>query len=275
MGEKAMKAKVDRPGMNVVLSFDLDGETLWLSKGKGNYVGPVILSQGRYGPLTAVPRILQILEKYGIHSTFFVPGWIAEKYPAMCASLLEGGHEIGHHGYLHEWPNVTTADEEVMEFEKGFESLMRVTGLRPKGWRAPGWEFSNRTMKLLLDYKFKYSSNMMDTEKPYEHIVDGRRTGLVELPVSWVLDDASHFMYAHTTSGWPIQNAWQVYEIWKDEFDGMYEAGDGETFILTMHPQIIGRHSRLMMLERLICHIRSRPGVNFCTCDKIASTILR
>ena len=269
-----MKGKIDKPGMNVVLSFDVDGETLWLSRDKVNPVGPVMLSQGRYGPLVAIPRILQILEQYGIHSTFFVPGWIADKYPTMCESILKGGHEIGHHGYLHEWPNRATADEEVMSFERGFESLKRVTGLRPKGWRSPGWEFSDRTMKLLLDYKFRYSSNMMDSDKPYEHIVDGVPTGLAELPVSWLLDDAAHFMYGLTTSGWPIQNAGQVYEIWRDEFDGMYDAGNGETFILTMHPQIIGHHSRLLMVEKLIRHIRGKAGVNFCTCDEIASTIV-
>ncbi len=270
-----MEEKNSGRKMNVVLSFDVDGETLWLSRDKVNPVGPVMLSQGRYGPEVAIPRILRLLDEYGIRSTFFVPGWIADKYESMCGSILKGGHEIGHHGYLHEWPNRATAEEEVMSFEKGFESLKRVTGLRPKGWRSPGWEFSERTMKLLLDYKFLYSSNMMDSDTPYEHTIDGKPTGLVELPVSWLLDDAAYFMFGLTTSGWSIANARQVYDIWKDEFDGMYEAGKGETFVLTMHPQIIGHHSRLSMVEKLIKHMRSKPGVNFTTCAGVAETVVR
>jgi peptidoglycan/xylan/chitin deacetylase (PgdA/CDA1 family) len=266
------QGKETKMSHKVALTFDVDGESLWLSRDKVNPVGAVMLSQGRYGPLVAIPRILALLKKYDIHSTFFVPGWIADRYPAMCESILEGGHEIGHHGYLHEWPNRANPAEELASFEKGFESLKRVTGLRPRGWRSPGWEFSERTMKHLLDFKFEYSSNMMDSDTPYEHVVDGKPTGLMELPVSWLLDDAAYFMFGLTTSGWAIENHNQVYEIWRGEFDGMYEAGKGETFILTMHPQIIGHHSRLAMVKKLIQHMRSRPDVEFGTCAVIADS---
>jgi peptidoglycan/xylan/chitin deacetylase (PgdA/CDA1 family) len=252
-----------KPNIYVMLSFDVDGETLWLSRDKINPVGPVMLSQGAYGPKVAVPKILNLLKKYDIKSTFFVPGWVAEHYGRTCDEILKNGHEIGHHGYMHEWPNRATPDEERESFQLGFEHLERVTGQRPVGYRSPGWEFSPITMELLIENNFLYSSNMMDSDEPYEHIINGKPTGLIELPVSWILDDAAFFMFGITTSGYVIQNARQVLEIWIDEFDGLYNEGEGKIYVLTMHPQIIGKASRLMMLEKLIDHIRGKSGVHF------------
>ncbi len=260
-----MKPKEPVSKVDVLLTFDVDGETLWLSRDKVNPVGPVMLSQGAFGPKVAVPRILKLLRNFDIQSSFFVPGWIAEHYGSMCDSILKDGHEIGHHGYLHEWPNKTQGDEERESFRLGFEHLERVTGLRPMGYRSPRWEFSSETLDLLIENGFLYSSNMMDLETPYEHVVENRRTGLIELPVSWILDDAAFFMFGLTTSGYVIQNPRQVLEIWIDEFDGLYNEGNGKIFVLTMHPQIIGKCSRMMILEKLIEHIKSKPGVRFMT----------
>jgi peptidoglycan/xylan/chitin deacetylase (PgdA/CDA1 family) len=260
MNDRDPVSKVD-----VLLTFDVDGETLWLSRDKVNPVGPVMLSQGAYGPKVAVPRILRLSKEYNIKSTFFVPGWIADHYSATCEAILQEGHEIGHHGYLHEWPNRTTEEEERESFRLGFEHLERVTGVRPTGYRSPGWEFSPVTLDLLIENGFLYSSNMMDRETPYEHSVNGQPTGLIELPVSWILDDAAFFMFGITTSGYVIQNPRQVLEIWVDEFDGLYQEGGGKIFVLTMHPQIIGKTSRLMIIEKLIRHIRSKSDVRFMT----------
>jgi peptidoglycan/xylan/chitin deacetylase (PgdA/CDA1 family) len=270
MNQKETASRVD-----VLLTFDVDGETLWLSRDKVNPIGPVMLSQGAYGPKVAVPRILKLLKKYDIRSTFFVPGWIAEHYGPTCEAILKEGHEIGHHGYLHEWPNKTTEEEERESFRLGFEHLERTTGARPSGYRSPGWEFSSRTLDLLIENGFLYSSNMMDLEQAYEHEIEGRPTGLVELPVSWILDDAAFFMFGITTSGYVIQNPRQVLEIWMDEFDGLYNEGDGKIFVLTMHPQIIGKTSRLMILEKLIAHIKSKPGVRFMTGAEAAQDFKR
>jgi peptidoglycan/xylan/chitin deacetylase (PgdA/CDA1 family) len=249
--------------IQVALTFDLDGETLWLSRDKTNPVGPVMKSQGAYGPKVAVPRILSLLKKYDIKATFFVPGWITERYERLCDSILRDGHEIGHHGYLHEWPNRTAPDEEKDTFNRAIEILEKVTGYKPYGYRAPGWEFSNITLDLLLEHGMIYSSNMMDSEQPYEHIIDGRPSGLIELPVSWTLDDAAFFMFGITTSGYAIANSNSVMEIWKEEFDGMYDEGAGKIYVLTLHPQIMGRPSRMAGLERLINHMRGRFGVEF------------
>ena len=265
----------EKPKVYVMLTFDVDGETLWLSRDKVNPVGPVMRSQGAYGPKVGMPRILNLLKRYGIKSTFFVPGWVAEHYEKTCEQILQEGHEIGHHGYLHEWPNRSTPDEERDSFKLGFEHLSRIMGCKPAGYRSPGWEFSDITLDLLLENGFLYSSNMMDSDFPYEHKIDGRPTGLIELPVSWVLDDAAFFMFGITTSGYVIQNARQVLEIWIDEFDGLYMEGNGRVFVLTMHPQIIGRHSRLLMLEKLVQHICQKSDVSFSTGKELAESYKR
>jgi peptidoglycan/xylan/chitin deacetylase (PgdA/CDA1 family) len=257
-------------GIQILLTFDVDGETLWLSRDKVNPIGPVMRSQGAYGPKVAVPRILELLKEYDIKSTFFVPGWIADHYGQVCESILRGGHEVAHHGYLHEWPNRTPPEEEKDSFLRALRSLERITGRSPVGYRAPGWEFSDITLDLLLESGFLYSSNMMDGDAIYEHSRDGKPTGLIELPVSWVLDDAAYFMFGLTTSGYAIANARQVEEIWTDEFDGLLAENKNNVYVLTLHPQIIGRPSRLMMLERLIKHMRSKSGALFRTCQEAA-----
>jgi peptidoglycan/xylan/chitin deacetylase (PgdA/CDA1 family) len=251
--------------MDILLTFDVDGETLWLSRDKVNPVGPVMRSQGVYGPKVAVPRILEILREYDVQSTFFVPGWIAEHYGSTCESILRAGHEIAHHGYLHEWPNRVSAQEEREGFILGLRWLERIAGTPPVGYRAPGWELSDITVDLMLEFGIQYSSNMMDSDVPYELLREGKPSGLIELPVSWILDDAAFFMFGQTTS-YVIQNAREVLDIWKDEFDGLYKENKGNVYVLTLHPQIIGRPSRLIMLEQLIKYTRDKRGVRFNTC---------
>lgn len=266
---------IQNSNMYVVLSFDVDGETLWLSRDPSGATGPVMLSQGAYGPKTAVPRILRLLDEYDIRSTFFIPGWVAERYGKMCEEIMKNGHEIGHHGYLHEWPNRTEPEEERNSFARGLEILERVTGRKPLGYRSPGWEFSNITLSLLIEHGLKYSSNMMDSDVPYEHVLEDRGTGLVELPVSWVLDDAAFFMFGLNTSGYAIQNARQVLEIWIDEFEGLHNESQHNIYTLTMHPQIIGRPSRMAILEKLIAYIREKSNVVFATGAEAAEQYIR
>lgn len=247
---------------HVILTFDIDAETLWTSRDKVNRIGPVMLSQGFYGPEVGVPRILKLLEKHGLPATFFVTGFVADHYPEVCRAIIEQGHEIAHHNYNHEWPPRTTPEEEKEAFKLGFEALRRLTGKGPAGYRAPGWEFSDITFELLREYGIRYSSNMMDDEKPYEFTLAGEPTGIIELPVSWILDDAAFFMHG-LTYGAPMFPPSAVLEQWKAEFDGMYAEGDGRVYVLTMHPQIIGRSSRMAMLEELIIYMQSRPGAQF------------
>ncbi len=256
--------------VQVLFTFDLDGETLWISRDKENLKRPVVLSQGAYGPKTGAWRILDLLDKYGISSTFFVPGWIAERYGALVEEILKRGHETAHHGYLHEWPDSMGPDEEREKFELGLATLQRITGRTPVGYRSPAWEFSAITLRLLVEKGFLYSSNFMDTDAPYEHLLDGKPCGVVELPVSWILDDAPHFLLSLTTPGRVVQNQRQVLEMWTDEFDGLLADGAPRTYVLTLHPQVIGRPSRILMLENLIRHIRMSPYAEFVTCRQAA-----
>lgn len=255
----------EEPRLYVLLTFDLDAETLWTSRPGGDEVGPVMLSQGTYGPRTAVPRILDLLDRHRVPATFFVPGAVAEEHRESCRSILDHGHEIGHHGYLHERPDRTPADEERRTFVLALEALERELGVKPKGYRAPAWELSDITLDLLRENGFEYTSNMMDRDRPYEHPAPAGTDPLCELPVSWLLDDAALFMYGLSTSGWPIMEPRTVARMWTDEFDGLYREGGGQAYVLTMHPQIIGRPSRLAALEGLIDHIKGSPGAVFLT----------
>jgi peptidoglycan-N-acetylglucosamine deacetylase len=255
--------------LNAVLSFDLDAETLWTSRDRANRIGPVMLSQGFYGPEIGVPRILALLKRQDLKATFFIPGYVADRYAAECRSIVEAGHEIGHHNYAHEWPPRTAPADERGAFVRAMESLQRLTGRKPEGYRAPGWEFSEVTFDLLREFGIGYSSNMMDTEHPYQFTVGGKPTGIIELPCSWILDDAAFFMHG-LTYGAPQFAPSQVLEQWTAEFEGMLAEGDGRAYVLTMHPQLIGRSSRIAMLEKLIVDMKSRPGVSFMTAGELA-----
>ncbi|MDR0689315.1 MAG: polysaccharide deacetylase [Spirochaetaceae bacterium] len=249
----------------VALTFDIDGETLWTSRDKINRIGPVLLSQGYYGPETGVPRILKLLKAHNLPATFFITGYAADTYPDICKTIVDAGHEIGHHNYAHEWPPRTAPAEERAAFEKGLDSLTRLTGKQPEGYRAPGWEFSDITFDLLKEFGMAYSSNMMDDEFAYQHTEGGQPTGIWELPCSWILDDAAFFMYG-LTYGPPQYPTGPVLDLWNSEFDGMYAEGDGRVYVLTMHPQFIGRSSRIAMLNEFITRIKDKPGVVFTGC---------
>jgi peptidoglycan/xylan/chitin deacetylase (PgdA/CDA1 family) len=257
----------------VLLGFDLDGETLWTSRDPSNAQRPVTLSQGRYGPEVAVPRILALLKRQGIAATFFVPGLIFARYPDLVRRIEDEGHEVGHHGHSHKWPDTMSQEEERRDFEMALEQFEGVLHHQPVGFRSPAWEFSPWTMGLLLEHGMRYSSNFMDRDRPYKHVVDGRKTDLVELPVQWLLDDAPFFLYSTRLPGRQITSHEVVHRIWKDEFDGLYaERDQGTCFVLAMHPQLIGRPHRLNMLDRFIEEIKEHD-VRFYRCDEAADAL--
>ncbi len=247
----------------VALSFDVDGETLWTARDAANWNRPVTLSQGVYGPKVGLPRILALLNKYSIPATFFVPGYIIETYRDSIQEIVKAGHEIGHHGYLHEWPDALTPDEERETFRLGIERIRSVTGKDPAGYRSPAWEFSAKTMDFLLEFGFLYSSNMMDNDEPYVHI-----NGVIELPVQWYLDDAPFFLYSVRLPGRTMQSASAVLETWQSEFSALYE--EGKSMVLTLHPQVIGRAYRVKMLESFIQFVLGHSDTEFVTCEQLA-----
>lgn len=252
----------------VLLTFDLDAELLWTARDAKNWNRPIALSQGAYGYREGLPRILNLLAKYDLHSTFFVPGMIVERNRAVVESIHAAGHEIANHSYSHRWLEGQTLEEEREELEKTNQLIASVTGRKPLGFRSPAAEFSANTMNLLLENEFLYSSNFFDRDTPYKHVVNGKKTDLIEFPFAWVLDDAPFFLYSIQLVGRVMMAPSLVFEHWAAEFDGLY--AEKKCFVLAMHPQVIGRPSRIPLLERLIRHMRQFPGVWIARCDEVA-----
>jgi len=252
----------------LALSFDFDAETLWLSRDPSNAKRPGTLSQGVYGAKVGVPLILKFLRERKLKATFFIPGAVIERYPALCRQIVAEGHEVGHHGYLHEWIDPGDPQREVDIMEKGLAALREVLGIKPVGYRSPAWETSDNTLKLLVEHGFRYSTNFMDDLKPYRHTVDGQRLDLVELPVAWVLDDAPFTLFSVKSPSRPIFPASQILEVWKEEFQGIYEYGG--LCMLTMHPQFTGRPSRIAMLGSFLDYVSRFPNVWIANAAEIA-----
>jgi peptidoglycan/xylan/chitin deacetylase (PgdA/CDA1 family) len=233
-------------------TFDLDAETLWMARG---VTEPVALSQGRFGVSEGVPRILGLLRAAGIRGTFFIPAWVAARDPDAVRAIAADGHEIGCHGDEHETVTTLGRAREQAILEKSLSTLTPLAGRRPIGYRAPAWQLSPDTLALLTAEGFDYSSNMMDRLAPYLHApIDGR--SLVEIPVSWILDDAPFFLFSGQR---PMQPPGPVLQGWLTEFEGITAAGGVTNF--TFHPQLIGRPSRLACLTELIEHVRHTPRV--------------
>ncbi len=258
-------------GFPVMLTFDLDAESSWIARDAKNAERPIVLSQGAYGWKTGTPRVLDLLDRYDIKATFFVPGIVIEQRRAVVEEIMKRGHEIAHHSWSHAWIINLSAAEEREEMERGFRIIEEVTGRPPAGYRSPAGEFSPRTLGLLKEYGFSYSSNYFDCDDAYLHTIDGEPTDLVEFPFAWVLDDAPFFQWSILVPGRTMQSPSGVLEAWVAEFDTFY-AEQGE-FTLAMHPQIIGRPSRLIVLEQLIAHIATHDNIWFARCDAVAEAV--
>lgn len=227
-----------------------------------------VVSHQAYGPLTGVPRILDILKRREIQSTFFVPGYTAIRYPKVIQAIADAGHEIAHHGYLHEITVGMSVEEEAAILDKGLEVLAEVTGAVPVGYRAPMWEINWHTPGLLAERGFHYDSSLMDSDYPYElEVSDGGQ--LVEIPIQWALDDWEQYCYIPDFSGsGVIASPAKAAEIWRLEFDGIRSAGG--CFVLTNHPFLSGRPSRAAVLDDLMDHVQSCGDVWVTTLQNIA-----
>ncbi len=241
----------------VLLSFDVDNETVWLRNGDTNVGG---LSQGEYGSRVALGRILALLDEYEVAASFFGPAMSFTLAPRQIEAIQASGrHEIGIHGWIHERNNQLPREEEARLLRMAVERLTALTGERPVGYRAPSWNFSDATLELLIEMDFLYDSSLMADDRPYEIVAAGRPTGMIELPVDWILDDAPLF----NPLGDRYASPREVLQVYKDEFDVAYE--EGTMFLLTLHPHYIGHRSRIVILRELIEHMRARPGVWFGT----------
>lgn len=249
----------------VALSFDVDNETVNLRFGQPT-VGE--LSQGQYGARAGLPRVVRLLDRHAIPASFFIPA-MSLMIDRSQVDLIKrsGRHEFAVHGWIHEMNTTLPADVERRLVQQAIDTLTAFTGTRPVGYRAPSWNFSPNTMSIVRDLGFLYESSLMADEDPYELNQDGRPTGIVELPVEWILDDAPLFSPRGTNYASPRE----VAQVWIDEFDKAYE--ERSLFLLTMHPHVSGHRSRIKALELLIAHMKTKPGVWFATHRGVAEYV--
>jgi len=251
----------------VCLSFDVDNELLQ----RENPL-PVPLSVGEYGATTSLPRILNLLDRHHVPATFFMPAMSSMLHPEMVPAILERKrHEIGVHGWIHEfWPGIGDAAKERKLLTQSIDYLTKTTGKRPVGVRAPGSGFSPQTFELIRQAGFLYDSSLLAADEPYEIESKGKLSGVIELPISEVDNDYPY--YGETANG-ALPSPAAVFEVYKAEFDLAYE--ERTMFILTQHPHVGGRRSRIVQLDRLITYIKSKPGVWFATMEQVANYVKR
>jgi peptidoglycan/xylan/chitin deacetylase (PgdA/CDA1 family) len=250
----------------VALSFDSDHETNELRDG-GKSIGR--LCWGQYGSRVGVPRILGVLGRHGVRASFYVPAVAALLHPDEQRRVIAEGHEISIHGWIHELNSVLPHDAERDLMLRSAETLERITGVRPVGLRTPSWDFSPSTLAIEREMGLLYDSSLMSDEDCYELLLDGAPTGIVELPVEWVRDDAVYFSMHRFQSLRPYTPPADVLDIFRRELDAAYE--DGGLFQLTMHPHIIGYRSRIWILEEIIRHAQAKGDVWFATHAEIAA----
>ncbi len=245
------------------LTFDFDAVSPFIARGMAT---PTPLSRGEFGPDVAAPRILKLLARYNIESTWFVPGHTIESFPGAAEAVVAGGHEVAHHGWTHRVPASLGREEEEAELVRGNDAIRRLTGSPARGYRSPAWDLSPHTVELLLKHGFAYDSSLMGNDyQPYrarqgdqapleQPFVRGSETRLWEMPISWSLDDFPHFEYwrTPTTVNPGLQSAGGVLRNFLDDFLYMTRTTEWGVLTYTFHPFVIGRGHRMLMLERLI-----------------------
>jgi peptidoglycan/xylan/chitin deacetylase (PgdA/CDA1 family) len=268
----------------VCLTFDFDALSLWINR---RQTSPASLSRGEFGAV-AVPRILHLLSMYGIPGTWFIPGHTIETYRSHCEQVVEAGHEIGLHGYLHEQVGELSEQQERDVFRRAFDLVTHLTGQPPQGSRTPSWDLSASTVDIMLELGLLYESSLMSNDyTPFfvrrgDHLSPegamhfGAATRLVELPVSWSLDDYPHFEYHRSASGSVLPGlrpADDVFRNWTDDLVYMLRDFEDGVAVVTFHPQVIGRGHRLLALERWLDEL-GRMGVAFARCEDVARQVL-
>jgi peptidoglycan-N-acetylglucosamine deacetylase len=272
--------------------IDVDAVAGWL----GSYGGedsPDDISRGLFAGEVGAPRLLKLFERFGIKTTWFIPGHSIETFPEQMQAVADAGHEIGIHGYSHENPIEMTRDQETAVLDKCIDLVTRLSGKRPAGYVAPWWEFSTVSNELLLERGIKYDHSLMHNDftpyyvrvgdswtridyarKPDDWMVPlkrGHETDLIEIPASWYLDDLPPMMFIKKSpNSHGFVNPHDIEQIWRDQFDWVYREMDYAVFPITIHPDVSGRPQVLMMLERLYAHMIRHPGVKFVTMNEMA-----
>ncbi|QGK70659.1 polysaccharide deacetylase family protein [Allosaccharopolyspora coralli] len=252
-------------------TFDVDAESCALAEDPATADRMSLMGHQSYGPRVGVPRLLRILRRQGVRATFFVPGMTADTYPDMVRSIVDEGHEIAHHGYMHERMQGLDAATEASILDRGIESLQRLTGRLPTGYRAPWWEMNWHTPELLAERGFRYDSSLLDDDVPYRLQPDavGARS-LIEIPVDWALDDWEQYAFfpGWTGSG-VIESPMKALEMWSLEATARH--AENGCFVLTNHPFLSGRPAKAYALERLIEQVAQLDGMWIAPLEDIAA----
>ncbi|MGK6314822.1 polysaccharide deacetylase family protein [Neorhizobium sp. DT-125] len=251
--------------MAVALSFDSDHETMELRNG-GVSFGK--MSQGQYGARSGMPRILRLLEKYSVPASFFMPAVSAMINAEEVKTVVAAGHELGIHSWIHEFNSRLDEATERDLALRAADVLEKLSGARPVGMRTASWDFSPYTLKIAREMGLLYDSSLMADEEPYELLEDGEPTGVVEIPVEWIRDDAPYVAMDRMTGARPYGGPSMVFDIFSRELEVAYE--EGGLFQLTMHPHHIGHRSRIFILEEIIRLAQSKGDVWFCTHAELA-----
>ena len=256
----------------VCLTFDFDAMSGFIARGM---TSPTPVSRGEFGADVATPRLLALLKKYRIATSWYIPGHTLETYPARCREVFAAGHEIGHHGWTHVPPALLTRDKEEEGLTRANEQIKKLTGSYARGYRSPSWDLSPHSIELLLKHGFEYDSSMMgDDYTPYrvrqgdvieleKPAVFGKTTRLIEMPISWTLDDYPHFEFIRTKD-WilpGLMNYNLVLENWINDFLYMKKILKWGVITYTFHPFVIGRAGRMLMLETLIKKLKAEGAV--------------
>lgn len=267
--------------ISVCLSFDFDAISIWVGPRRSK--SPVLIARGEFGVVGA-ERLLTLLDEQQVPATWFIPGHTIDTYPDICRSIAEAGHEIGYHGYCHEAPSSRRDEsEERAILERAIACIERISGKSPVGHRVPGGNPGPRWVGMLIDHGFSYDSSMaphdfapsyfrlgdvVHTDGPHEF---GQEVDLVVLPFDWNLDDWPYFTHDPGSGRPGLRSPNEVFDIWAAEFEYLHRKLGSGVFVLTLHPQCIGKGSRMLMLERLITHIKSCDGVQFQTMAEVAA----
>jgi peptidoglycan/xylan/chitin deacetylase (PgdA/CDA1 family) len=261
----------------VALGADFDAQCLWMEEKKPS---PGTLSRGEFGAEVGLPRLLDLFHRYEIKATFFIPTHTLLTFPGQIEAIQKEGHEIGAHGVYHEQILTLGSPRERELMELQIEQHLRVLGRKPRGYRSPSWDFSDVTLSLLEEFNFDWDSSLMGRDfepyhpKPVEiDYENGNKFGaasrILEFPVSWYLDDFP-FLELCPDYGLPgATSAQMLFERWKDAFDYALEHVPNGIYILTVHPQTIGRAQNLMMFEQLVRYIDEHEKIWFASLSDI------
>jgi len=258
-------------GARVAVSFtvDVDAEAGWLGVSDAYARRLTALSEGRFGVVRGLPRLLDLFARYGVRGTFFVPGTTAQRHPDAVRSILDAGHEVAHHGHRHLRSDRIDADEQRSEVEQGLAALAAVGAPRPVGYRSPAWELTPETFDLLLEHGFGYDSSCMGDDRPYWEVWEGRR--ILELPVHWSLDDWPRLGWSLDRGGNQADPA-ELYRSWLAEYE-LAVGEPGRLVVYTTHPEVIGRGQRFAAFSRLVAELAGRGDAWFAPLADVAAHV--